>query len=276
MTTVTSAVGISLIRIGTMNSNSNQADRANEEPTQSEKYNKKWFIAGIALLFAILSYLSGSYLNLDYLAKQETQLKEFFQSNPLLVYSVAFFIYIAITGLSIPGATALSLLYAWFFDFATGLILISFASTAGATIAFLISRYLFRDWFQERFHERFVIINEAMDREGNLYLFMMRLIPIFPFFVVNTAMGLTKIKIFTFWWVSQIGMLAGTILYVYAGSRIPDLATLQENGIKAVFTGSQLLQLTLAFAMLGTFPIAAKKLISLLRNRSLVGNTGRQ
>jgi len=246
-----------------------------QEPTKLDKPNKKWFIAGFVLFFAILSYLSRSYLNLDYLAQQETQLKEFFQSNPLLVYAVAFFIYIAVTGLSIPGATALSLLYAWFFDFATGLILISFASTAGATIAFLISRYLFRDWFQNRFHDRIVIINEAMDREGNLYLFMMRLVPIFPFFVVNAAMGLTKIRIFSFWWVSQIGMLAGTILYVYAGSRIPDLATLQENGIKTVFSGLQLLQLTLAFAMLGTFPIAAKKTISLFRNRSLQGNSER-
>jgi uncharacterized membrane protein YdjX (TVP38/TMEM64 family) len=259
-----------------MNSNSNQASgqaaHAMGEPTKVEKHNKKWFIAGIVLLFAILSYLSRSYLNLDYLAQQETQLKEFFQSNPLLVYAVAFLIYVAVTGLSIPGATALSLLYAWFFDFASGLILISFASTAGATIAFLISRYLFRDWFQKRFHDRVVTINEAMDREGNLYLFMMRLIPIFPFFVVNAAMGLTKIRIFTFWWVSQIGMLAGTILYVYAGSRIPDLTTLQEEGIKSVFSGSQLLQLTLAFAMLGTFPIAAKKIISFLRQRSLQEN----
>ena len=99
--------------------------------------------------------------------------------------------------------------------------------------------------------------------------------PFCVFFVVNIAMGLTKIRIFTFWWVSQIGMLAGTILYVYAGSRIPDLATLQENGIKAVFSGLQLLQLTLAFAMLGTFPIVAKKIISLLRNRSLQGNSER-
>jgi uncharacterized membrane protein YdjX (TVP38/TMEM64 family) len=81
-------------------------------------------------------------------------------------------------------------------------------------------------------------------------------------------MGLTKIKILTFWWVSQIGMLAGTIVYVYAGSRIPNLATLQQDGIKAVFSGPQLIQLTLAFSMLGTFPIAAKKIISFLRHRS--------
>jgi len=135
-----------------MNSNSNQASGqarpASGEPAKAGKHNKKWFIAGVVLLFAILSYLSRSYLNLDYLAEQETQLKDFYQSNPLLVYAIAFFIYVAVTGLSIPGATALSLLYAWFFDFVAGLILISFASTAGATIAFLISRYLFRDWVQ--------------------------------------------------------------------------------------------------------------------------------
>lgn len=255
-----------------MNSDSNQAlGQANSvsgAPTKAVKHNKKWFIAGVVFLFAILSYLSRAYLNLDYLAQQETQLKDFYQSNHLIVYLIAFFIYVAVTGLSIPGATALSLLYAWFFDFTAGLILISLASTTGATIAFLISRYLFRDWFQKRFHDRVVLINEAMKREGNLYLFMMRLIPIFPFFVVNTVMGLTKIGMVTFWWVSQIGMLPGTIVYVYAGSRIPDLTTLQEQGIKAVFSGPELLQLTLALAMLGTFPIAAKKMIAFLKNRS--------
>ena len=255
-----------------MNSNSNQASgqarSVSGEPAKVDKHNKNWFIAGVVLLFAILSYLSRSYLNLDYLAQQETQLKEFYQSNPLLVYAIAFLIYVAVTGLSIPGATALSLLYAWFFDFVAGLILISFASTAGATIAFLISRYLFRDWVQKRFHDRVAVINEAMDREGILYLFMMRLIPVFPFFVVNAVMGLTKIRILTFWWVSQIGMLAGTIVYVYAGSRIPDLAKLQEQGIKAVFSGPELLQLTLALALLGTFPIAAKKITAFLQNRS--------
>ena len=270
--TVMSVFIITWTRSVAMNSNSNQAsgqeDHLSAEPTKLHKHNKKWLIVVIVLLFAFLSYLSRSYLNLDYLAQQETQLKDFFQSNPLLVYAVAFFIYVAVTGLSIPGATALSLLYAWFFDFLPGLILISFASTAGATIAFLISRYLFRDWFQKRFHDRIVIINEAIEREGNSYLFMMRLIPVFPFFVVNAVMGLTKIKILTFWWVSQIGMLAGTIVYVYAGSRIPNLATLQQDGIKAVFSGPQLIQLTLAFSMLGTFPIAAKKIISFLRHRS--------
>ncbi len=255
-----------------MNSNSNQASEQPKatvvEPPKIEQHKKKWFIAAVVLLFVILSYLSRSYLNLDYLAQQETELKEFYRSNPLLVYALAFFIYVAVTGLSIPGATALSLLYAWFFDFVAGLILISFASTAGATIAFLISRYLFRDWFQKRFHDRVELINEAMDREGNLYLFMMRLIPIFPFFVVNVVMGLTKVKIFTFWWVSQIGMLAGTIVYVYAGSSIPDLTTLQKDGIKAVFSGPELIQLTLAFAMLGAFPIAAKKITSSIQRRA--------
>ena len=220
---------------------------------------------GLLVIFGILTYFSQSYLNLDFLAEQESRLKDFYSENALLVYLLAFVIYVTITGFSIPGATLLTLLYAWFFGFGRGLVLVSFASTTGATLAFLLSRYLFRDWFQERFKSRLRIINEAFDREGNFYLFLMRLIPAFPFFVVNAVMGLTKIRATTFWWVSQLGMLAGTAVYVYAGSRIPDLMTLKQEGVKAVFTGSQLAQITIALAMLGLFPILAKKLAERLR-----------
>lgn len=236
-----------------------------QEPKTVAKNNKLLVTIGVLLAFAILTFLSRSYLNLDFLAEQESRLKTFYHSNPIIVYLLAFVIYVSVTGLSIPGATVLSLLYAWFFGFGRGLVLVSFASTAGATLAFLLSRYLFRDWIQRKFGDRLALIDGAFEREGNFYLFLMRLIPAFPFFVVNAVMGLTKIKIVTFWWVSQLGMLAGTIVYVYAGSRIPDLATLKADGVKSVFSGTQLIQITLALAMLGLFPIIAKKLVERFR-----------
>jgi uncharacterized membrane protein YdjX (TVP38/TMEM64 family) len=242
------------------------------EPATGAKSNKRWVIIGLVIAFGILTYLSRSYLNLEFLAEQESRLKTFYGDNPWIVYLLAFVIYVTVTGLSIPGATILSLLYAWFFGFGRGLVLVSFASTAGATVAFLLSRYLFRDWIQRKFGDRLRVINEAFDREGNFYLFLMRLIPAFPFFVVNAVMGLTKIKAVTFWWVSQLGMLAGTAVYVYAGSRIPDLMTLKEEGVKAVFTGSQLAQITIALGMLGLFPIIAKKLVERYRGKSAVAS----
>lgn len=231
-----------------------------DEPSKAKKGNRVWAIIGLVAAFAVGLILVRQYLDLDILAEQASRLRDFYANHPLLTYLIAFLIYVLVTGLSIPGATVLSLIYAWFFGFTKGVILISFASTTGATVAFLISRYLFRDWIQGRFGDRLKIINEAFDREGNFYLFLMRLIPAFPFFVVNAVMGLTKIKATTFWWVSQLGMLGGTMVYVYAGSRIPDLMTLKEQGVKAVFEPSQLLQITIALALLGVFPIVAKKL----------------
>jgi len=252
-----------------VNSKLNPFEPPKIEPITIANSNKLRMIVVVVLAFAILTYLSKSYLNLDFLVEQESRLKAYYDSHPFVVYLLAFVIYVTVTGLSIPGATILSLLYAWFFGFGRGLILVSFASAAGATLAFLLSRYLFRDWIQQKFGERLRVINKAFDREGNFYLFLMRLIPVFPFFVVNAVMGLTKIKAFTFWWVSQLGMLAGTAIYVYAGSRIPDLITLKKEGVKAVFTGSQLAQISIALAMLGLFPIIAKKLAQRFRRKQL-------
>lgn len=239
------------------------------DPQRRAFSGKLRLIAALLLAFGVLVWLSKSYLNLEMLAAQEVRLKELYAASPILFLGVAFLFYVLMTGLSIPGATVLSLTYAWFFGFSTGLILISFASTAGATLAFLSSRYLLRDWIENRYGEKFNVINEAFDREGNFYLFMMRLIPAFPFFVVNLVMGLTRIRATTFWWVSQLGMLAGTIVYVYAGSRIPNLETLRSDGINAVFTKTQMAQIFLALAMLGLFPIVAKKISGLFRKTAI-------
>lgn len=238
--------------------------KTDDQPSEKSQGNRIWALIGIVCAFAAVTILCRQYLDLDVLAQQNSRLEEFYAANPVITYLIAFLIYVVVTGLSIPGATILSLIYAWFFGFIRGVILVSFASTAGATMAFLISRYLFRDWIQKRFGQRLKTINEAFDREGNFYLFLMRLVPAFPFFVVNAVMGLTKIKLITFWWVSQLGMLAGTIVYTYAGSLIPDLATLKNEGIKAVYEPSQLIQITIAFTLLGVFPIAAKKIATRL------------
>jgi len=216
----------------------------------------------VAIATIVAFWLSREYLNIDFLAGQESSLKSFYHSNPALVIAIAFLIYVAITGLSIPGATVLSLIYAWFFGFGTSVLLISFASTAGATMAFIISRYLFRDWIEAKFGERLNSFNTALEQEGAFYLFTLRLVPAVPFFVINAVMGLTRIKTHTFWWVSQIGMLAGTAVYCYAGSRIPSLSKISEQGIGAVFTPGQMIQVTVALVLLGVFPLAVKKIMA--------------
>ncbi len=219
-------------------------------------------VLGIAvLIFAALFFLFRRFMNLEFLVEQELSLKELYAAHPVLFLGAAFAIYALVTGLSIPGATFMSLLYAWFFGFWTALVLVSFASTTGATIAFLLSRYLARDWVQNSFETRLSSFNEALEKEGPFYLFTLRLIPAVPFFVINAVSGLTKMSVATFWLVSQIGMLAGTAVYVYAGSRIPDLQTLSEKGLSAVFTASQITQLFVAFALIGVFPIVVRKLL---------------
>ncbi|MBT4867634.1 MAG: TVP38/TMEM64 family protein, partial [Planctomycetaceae bacterium] len=135
------------------------------------------------------------------------------------------------------------------------------ASTTGATLSFLMSRYLLRDLIQNKFGNRLQKFNEALEREGAFYLFSLRLIPVVPFFVINLVMGLTPIRVRTFWWVSQVGMLAGTCVYVFAGTRIPSLKEIVDKGAGGVLD----FELFAAFALLGLFPLAAKKIMSRFR-----------
>ncbi len=223
-------------------------------------------IVGIAI-FGYMQY--GKYLSLENLANQEARLREIQQDNPILVYGIAFLIYVAVTGLSLPGATVLTLVYGWYFKFLRGLVLVSFASTTGATLAFLLSRYLLRDFVQNRFGERLKTFNENLEKEGAFYLFSLRLIPAVPFFVINVVMGLTPMKTRTFWWVSQVGMLAGTMIYVYAGSVVPSLQRLAEEGINAVFTPGQIVQITFAFVLLGLTPLIIRQLLKLFRKKPI-------
>lgn len=215
------------------------------------------FVA-VVLTAGVVYAQFGNQLSLRKLADHEADLRRMQDNQPVLVYGAAFAIYVLITGLSLPGAAVLSLLFAWYFGFARALLLVSFASTSGATVAFLLSRFLFRETIQKRFGDRLTKFNQAWEQEGPFFLFSLRLVFAVPFFVINAVMGLTPIRTTTFWWVSQLGMLPGTIVYVYAGSRVPDLQTLADKGIKAVFSGSQMTQIIIACAVLGLFPLVVR------------------
>ncbi|MDG2012486.1 MAG: TVP38/TMEM64 family protein [Pirellulaceae bacterium] len=237
-----------------------------EQPTEIEKPSSswlRWLIFGCVVSLAIILYVQfAEVLSLKNLAQQETQLRDFQSRHPWLVYAASLLIYVSITGLSLPGAAPLTMLFGWYFGVFQGVLLVSFASTTGATLAFLLSRFLFRNSVQNRFGDRLDSFNRALAREGPFYLFSLRLIPAVPFFVINAVMGLTPIRVWTFWWVSQLGMLAGTLVYVYAGSTVPDLATLADQGINAVFSARQLTQILVAFVLLGLFPLISRWIIT--------------
>lgn len=224
-------------------------------------------VAALALI--AVGYYFRDYLTLEFLAEREVQLREYQKSNPILVLILGFILYVVVTGLSLPGATVLTLTYGWYFGFWKTLVLVSFASTAGATLAFLLSRYLFRNAIQNKFGERLKSFNENLDRDGAFYLFTLRLIPAVPFFVINVVMGLTQMKTWTYWWVSQIGMLAGTAVYVYAGSSVPMLGELAERGLSGILSP----QLLVAFILLGLFPLVARKIMQYATKDKSIGES---
>jgi uncharacterized membrane protein YdjX (TVP38/TMEM64 family) len=230
-------------------------------PAGGRRWVKPLLVAAVVALTVYLLVQFGHLLSLDYLAQKESQLRSFQQENPYLVYGIAFAVYVTATGLSLPGAAGLTLVYGWYFGFWRTVVLVSFASTMGATLAFLMSRYLLRASVQNRFGDRLTSFNEHLEKDGAFYLFSLRLIPAVPFFVINLVMGLTPLKARTFWWVSQLGMLPGTMVYVYAGSRVPNLTVLAKEKAAAVFSPTQLTQLIIAFALLGIFPLLIRLLM---------------
>lgn len=181
------------------------------------------------------------------------------QSATLALY---FALYVAVTALSLPGATILTLAGGALLGFWPALVTVSFASTLGATLAFLTSRFLLRDWVQKTFGDKLGSVNAGMARDGAFYLFTLRLVPVFPFFVINLVMGLTTLRALTFCWVSQLGMLPGTAVYVNAGTRLGQL----ESATGILSPG-----LILAFALLGLFPFLAKKIVAALPRRKQNG-----
>lgn len=245
-------------------SRSTQQDNPQQNPRNARR-------VGLLVLIAIVAlggyWLLGDRLSFGYLATQEIALREYRPSYPFWAAMVAIAVYIAVAGFSLPGAAALSLACGWYFGFWPGLLVVSFGSTGGATLAFLMTRYLLRDWVQRGFSTRLEAVNAAFDREGAFYLFTLRLIPAVPFFVVNAVMGLTKIRAITFWWVSQLGMLPGTAAYVYAGSTVPSLKQLADEGVGKVISW----QLLLAFAILGILPLVLKRVIGMFPSFNRVG-----
>lgn len=229
--------------------------------------NSGWmFRSGLAAMlvaiFLVLFWLFREKLSIDFFAERETYFRNLLEANPVLASFVSLAIYVGVTGLSIPGALVLTLVYGWFLGFWIGLLVVSFGSTAGATLSFLISRYLLRDWVQQKFSSRLATVNQAFDREGAFYLFTARLIPAIPFFVINLVMGLTRIRVTTYWWVSQLGMLPATIAYVYAGASVPSLQQLADKGLGQIVSWRFLL----ALAVIGVLPLFFKRLIGWIKS----------
>lgn len=212
---------------------------------------------------AIVAYVTldlGRYLSLDFLQAQLGSIHAYYAENTLLSWAIFLLVYIGVVALSIPGATIMTLAAGAIFGFTAGLVLVSFASAIGATLAFLVARFLFRETVQRRFGAQLKTVNDGIDKDGAFYLFTLRLIPVFPFFLINVVMALTPLRTLTFYWVSQLGMLAGTAVYINAGTQVAQLES----------TGDILsANLLLAFALLGLLPWLARAMVQPLQRARL-------
>lgn len=200
------------------------------------------------------------FLSLEQLQSRQAAIVAYRDAHPALAAGLYGLVYVAVTGLSLPGATVLTLAGGALFGLLWGTVLVSFAATLGAALAFLSARFLFRDAVQRRFGDRLRTIDAGIAREGALYLFGLRLVPLFPFFIINLAMGLTAIPARTFYWVSQLGMLPGTLVYVNAGTQLAKLESL--SGILSP-------GLLLSFVLLGLFPLLARRLTDWIKARRI-------
>ncbi len=223
--------------------------------------SKTRILLAVVLAAAVATFFVldlGRFLSLDFFKAQQAAIEAYRAANPLSSAAVFFLVYVAVTALSLPGAAVMTLLGGAILGLAWGTLIISFASTIGATLAFLASRFLLHDWVQARFGGRLKTVNEGIRKDGALYLFTLRLVPIFPFFVINLVMGITPIRTWTFYWVSQIGMLAGTLVYVNAGTQLARIES--ARGILSP-------EVLVSFALLGIFPLLARKLVQAVRRR---------
>jgi len=202
----------------------------------------------------------GRFLSFEQLKASQASFAQLHAEQPFTVAVVYFLIYVLATALSIPGAVIITLAGGAIFGLWPGLLIVSFASTVGATLAFLASRFLLRDWVEARFGQRLADINAGVNREGGFYLFTLRLIPVVPFFLTNLLMGLTRMKVWTYYWVSQIGMLAGTAVYVNAGTQLAQLDSVQGI-LSPALLGS--------FVLLGLFPLIARRIVAAVQKRKV-------
>lgn len=220
---------------------------------------QKAVITIVAVAFAAWFYFDlGSYLQFDILQARIGELREWYADNPLLAGLVYFAVYVAVTALSVPGAAIMTLAGGALFGFWYALLLVSFASSIGATLAFLVSRILLRDWVQARFERQLRAVNAGFAKDGSFYLFSLRLVPLFPFFAINLLMGLLPIRAWRYYWVSQLGMLPATAVYVNAGTQLGRLESL--SGIVSP-------ALLVSFVLLAVFPYIARRLLAVLEGR---------
>ncbi|MCG2720434.1 MAG: TVP38/TMEM64 family protein [Thermodesulfovibrionales bacterium] len=224
----------------------------------NKKTIKKIAITFVIVLFIIAFQVFdlGQYLTLSYIKESQAKFEALYAEHPAMVIVSYMILYILATSFSLPGAAILTLAGGALFGLLTGTVIVSFASTIGATIACFFSRFLLRDWIQGKFADRIQKVNEGIAKEGAFYLFTLRLLPVFPFWMINILMGLTTMPLFKFYWVSQLGMLPGTLVYVNAGK---ELAQIDSPG------GILSPGLLLSFVLIGIFPLTVKKLIGWYR-----------
>lgn len=222
--------------------------------------NKK--IVVLALLAAAVgAYFAldlGQYLNLQYLKDSQQSFQAYYAQHPAQAIAFYFAVYVLVTALSVPGATVVTLAGGALFGLAMGTLIVSFASAIGATLAFLASRHLLRDPIKRRFGKQFEAIDAGVKRDGIFYLFTLRLVPAFPFFLINLLMGLTAMRTWTYYWVSQLGMLPGTLVYVNAGTQLGQIESLGDIASPSIL---------FSLAVLGLFPLIAKKILDIIRQR---------
>jgi pyruvate/2-oxoglutarate dehydrogenase complex dihydrolipoamide dehydrogenase (E3) component/uncharacterized membrane protein YdjX (TVP38/TMEM64 family) len=223
--------------------------------------NKNKLVLVVVVIAAIVGYFVfdlGRFFSLAYLKESQAQFAALYDANPAAVIGVFFAVYVAVTALSFPGAAIMTLAAGAIFGLLVGTVIVSFASSIGATLAFLAARFVLRDSVQARFGARLAEIDRGVQKEGAFYLFTLRLVPLVPFFVINLLMGLTKMKTSTFYWVSQLGMLAGTVVYVNAGTQLAKIDSLRGI-VSPGLIGS--------FVLLGVFPLIAKKVLDAVQAR---------
>lgn len=218
---------------------------------------KKLLVAA-ALIAAVGAFFAlglDQYVSIEFFRARRVEIDAYVARSPLAAAFAFFLIYVAVTGLSLPGAAVMTLVAGAMFGLAQGTLIVSFAASIGATLAFFASRFVFRDWVQSKFGDKLKTINAGVEKEGPFYLLALRLVPAFPFFAINLAMGLTPMRPWTFYWVSQVGMLPGTLLFVYAGTQL--------GAFEITW------QLVAALVLLGIFPLAAKKALDAIKARRI-------
>lgn len=226
--------------------------------------NKKTLLRFLMALFLLVAAIAAwklhltDYLSLEFIRTQQAAIASYYNEHPFVTVGLFFTAYVAVAALSLPGAAVMTLLGGALFGFWQGLISVSFASTIGATLAFLLSRFLLKDWIQGRYQKQLATLNEGFMKEGAFYLFALRLIPVFPFFLVNILTGVMPIKTRHFYGASQLGMLPGTAVYVYAGTELGKIQSLSDIASPSLLA---------AFVILGLFPLIAKKIVAALRSR---------